>query len=161
MKDKRLFYDSIAGDFDALMNPFDVGRRLDVVFERLLAGELAGLSLLDVGCGTGRFSQRARRRGAKVVALDIGTGLARMTAAKAGVRAVAGDALSLPFRDNSFDVVVSSETIEHTTSPAAAVGEMARVLRAGGRLALTCPNKLWLGPVRLASALGLRPFAGY
>ena len=58
-------------------------------------------------------------------------------------------------------MVVSSEMIEHTTSPVTAVGEMARVLRPGGRLALTCPNKVWLWLVRLATTVKLRPFDGY
>jgi len=158
---KQYFYEEIAGDFDRLMNAFDVGRRLEVVYDQLLTGDLAGLRLLDVGCGTGRFSERARQRGAEVVALDLGPNLLRQTLARADVRPVVGDGLRLPFKDASFDVVVSSEMIEHTTNPAAAVGEMARVLKPGGRLALTCPNKVWLWLVRLATAVKLRPFDGY
>lgn len=158
---KRFFYEGIADDFDELMNAFDVRRRLEVVFDQLLTDDLTGLRLLDVGCGTGRFSERAHARGAEVVALDVGPNLLRQAMARADVRAVVGDGLRLPFRDQSFDVVVSSEMIEHTTSPADAVREMARVLKPGGRLALTCPNRVWLWLVRLATALRLRPFHGY
>ena len=62
---KRFFYETIAGDFDELMNAFDVRRRLEVVYDQFLTGDLAGLRLLDVGCGTGRFSERAHQRGAE------------------------------------------------------------------------------------------------
>ena len=67
------FYDTIAGEFDALMNPYDLGRRLEVVFEDLLGGRtLTGFSVLDVGCGTGSFTLAAIGRGARVTSLDIG-----------------------------------------------------------------------------------------
>lgn len=158
---KQFFYEGIAGDFDELMNAFDVRRRLEVVYDQFLTGDLAGVRLLDVGCGTGRFSERAHQRGAEVVALDVGPNLLKQALARADVSPVVGDGLRLPFQDESFDVVVSSEMIEHTTSPVTAVGEMARVLRPGGRLALTCPNKVWLWLVRLATTVKLRPFDGY
>ncbi len=161
MANKRFFYEGIADDFDALMNPYDVQRRLDVVFDQLLTEDIAGLRLLDVGCGTGRFSERARRRGARVVAMDLGPRLLEITLDKADIWPVVGDGLMLPFKDEGFDVVVSSEMIEHTTNPAAAVREMARVLKPRGRLVLTCPNKAWLWSVRLATLLKLRPFQGY
>jgi 2-polyprenyl-6-hydroxyphenyl methylase/3-demethylubiquinone-9 3-methyltransferase len=74
---------------------------------------------------------------------------------------VAGDALALPFAARRFDLVVSSDCIEHTPDPRRAVAEMVRVLRPGGRLVLTCPNALWHWSVRLADRLGLRPYEGF
>ena len=53
---------------------------------------------------------------------------------------VQGDAQTLPFADKSFDVVVSCETIEHLPRVRAAISEMYRVTRPGGRLFLTTPN---------------------
>jgi 2-polyprenyl-3-methyl-5-hydroxy-6-metoxy-1,4-benzoquinol methylase len=158
---KVYFYENIAENFDELMNSYDVHRRVEVLFDELLTIDLHGKRVLDLGCGTGFFSRRARERGADVVSVDLGPGLLKQVMAKAHVVPVAGNALALPFRDASFDVVVSSEMIEHTTDPMQAVREMARVLKPGGPLALTCPNRAWLWLVNLATVLKLRPFQGY
>ena len=88
---KQFFYEDIAGDFDELMNAFDVRRRLEVVYDQFLTGDLAGLRLLDVGCGTGRFSERACQRGAEAVALDVGPNLLKRALAGADVAPVVGD----------------------------------------------------------------------
>jgi SAM-dependent methyltransferase len=155
------FYDSIARTFDAVMNPYDLARRIDVVFDRLLDGRvLTGVRLLDVGCGTGPFSLAAQQRGADVVSVDLGLELLRVAREKGTRRPVVADAGVLPFPDGSFDVVISSECIEHTADPERSVGEMLRVLQHGGTLALTCPNRLWRWSAVAASAINLRPYHG-
>lgn len=154
------FYTTIASDFDRLMNDYDVQRRIELVYGELLPSSLYGKRLLDAGCGSGWFSRAAHQRGARVTSLDVGVELLNETLRKAPVTAVIGDALTLPFRDASFDIVVSSEMIEHTVKPAQAVREMGRVLKPDGTLVLTCPNRAWQGVVRTASRLGLRPFQG-
>ena len=80
--------------------------------------------------------------------------------ARAGSRGLVADACELPVRDESFDVVISSEMLEHTRMPRRALEELARVLRADGVLVLTTPNRVWQSLVRAASALRLRPFHG-
>jgi SAM-dependent methyltransferase len=75
-------------------------------------------------------------------------------------RAAAGDAGALPFADGTFDVVISSECIEHTAAPERSVAEMLRVLKPAGMLALTCPNRLWRWSITVADALHLRPYHG-
>jgi len=159
--EKRIFYTTIADDFDHLMNAYDVRRRVEVVYDELLPENIAGKRVLDIGCGTGWFSQRAYERGANVTSLDVGTALLRQTLRKADVTPTVGDALGLPFGDESFDVVVSSEVIEHTADAGQAVAEMGRVLRPGGVLVLTCPNKSWQWSVELANQLRVRPFDGH
>jgi ubiquinone/menaquinone biosynthesis C-methylase UbiE len=161
MDPKKFFYTEIAEQFDELMNPYDLQRRLEVVFDELLTQDLSGRRLLDVGCGTGHFSKVAASRGAVVTSLDVGDSLLRQALSKAPVRPVVGDALALPFRDGSFAIVVSSEAIEHTVSPQHAVTEMARVLEPRGLLALTCPNWVWKWSVLLMNALRARPFQGH
>jgi SAM-dependent methyltransferase len=163
MRDPRLyFYDTIADRFDAIANSYDTGRRVEIVFDELLGGEnLTGRSLLDVGCGTGWFSARAVERGARVTSLDIGTALLARTRERCGSSAVAGDACALPFASDAFDVVISSECIEHTLDPRAAVREIHRVTRPGGLLLITVPNRVWRFAATLANALRLRPYEGY
>lgn len=161
MKSAESFHDSIADEFDELMDHYDLERRIEVVFETLLEGkDLRGRTVLDAGCGTGAFSAQARARGARVVALDIGPALLRLARAKAKTDVVCASVLTLPFGDGVFDLVISSECIEHTPDPRRAVKELIRVLRPGGLVALTCPNRFWLWSCRLANSLGLRPYRG-
>jgi SAM-dependent methyltransferase len=75
---------------------------------------------------------------------------------------VVADALRLEaqFGAARFDLVVSSECIEHTPDPSLAIQQMLRVLRPGGLLAVSTPNVVWQPVVRAATRLGLRPFDG-
>jgi ubiquinone/menaquinone biosynthesis C-methylase UbiE len=159
---KLYFYDTIAGRFDELVNPYDLQRRLEIVFGELLGDHnLAGLSVLDVGCGSGWFSREADRRGARVTSLDIAIALLHETRKKVLAGRVNGDACALPFADASFDLVISSECIEHTVDPRLALAEIHRVTRPGGRLLITVPNQAWHFSATLAQIFKLRPFEGY
>jgi 2-polyprenyl-3-methyl-5-hydroxy-6-metoxy-1,4-benzoquinol methylase len=155
------FYEGIAERFEGLDHPDDLARRLSVVFDECLGQTgLEGKLTLDAGCGYGPFSEAAARRGAAVVSLDIGERLVARAIARAASRGVIADVCRLAFRDESFEIVISSEMLEHTHAPERAVAELARVLRDGGLLVLTTPNRVWQWPVRAASHLGLRPFRG-
>jgi SAM-dependent methyltransferase len=161
MTDRQRFYDGIADEFDDVMNPYDLERRIAVIFDQLLAGvQLDGALVLDAGCGTGEFSRVAKARGARVVSLDIGPKLLAVVRTKGIEQVTAADVAALPFPDGTFDVVLSSECIEHTPSPRASLTELARVLRPGGRLAVTCPNRTWYWSCAVADRLGLRPYKG-
>jgi SAM-dependent methyltransferase len=120
-------------------------------YDRL--GLVAGDRLLDLGCGFGRHAYEAARRGADVIALDAGRdevdGVASVFAAMAAageldvaarVGTVQGDALRLPFADGTFDRVICSEVLEHLRDDRRAMGELARVLRPGGTMAVTVPR---------------------
>ena len=104
--------------------------------------------VLDLGCGAALVADRLADLPLRYVGLDYGDHHIRFAADKhrdgtAGrLRApfVAGDAERLPFHDDSFDVVVWSEVIEHLMRPELAVWEVARVLRPGGALVLTTNN---------------------
>ena len=115
----------------------------------------AGERLLDLGCGFGRHSYEALKRGAQVVACDLARpeveqvrNLARLLVAEGEIgqsvmaAPVQGDAVELPFDDSSFDRVIASEVLEHVNDDQSAFAELARVLRPGGRLAVTIPA--WL-----------------
>jgi 2-polyprenyl-3-methyl-5-hydroxy-6-metoxy-1,4-benzoquinol methylase len=160
-RSREYFYEGIADRFESLDHPADVRRRLCVVFDECLARtSLRGTRTLDAGCGYGVFSAAAAERGAEVVSVDIGHRLVYRTMARAGNRGIVTDVCHLAVRDDSFDVVIASETLEHTPTPFLAVRELARILRVYGLLVLTTPNRLWQRPVRVASALRLRPFRG-
>ena len=118
---------------------------------------------LDLGCGGGRHAFALLRKGAHVVALDhstsevesVGAMFAAMRAQGevpegATSTAVRGDAYRLPFPDGSFDVVVASEVLEHLHDDARAFAELERVLKPGGRIAVTVPR--WF-PERVCWAL--------
>jgi ubiquinone/menaquinone biosynthesis C-methylase UbiE len=103
---------------------------------------------LDVGCGcTASYNYHLASTGAEVVGAEYAFSfcqLAKIHAANSGasIRLVQADGTRLPFKDSSFDLVVSSETIEHIPDDRAVISEIARVLVPGGRLLLTVPN-LW------------------
>jgi exosortase/archaeosortase family protein len=103
-----------------------------------------------------RILQWAGDRGAVVFGVDISEPIVRQARqAFAGRRLCASvaDVRALPFEDGSFDAVYSMGTIEHFAESQAAVGEMARVLKPGGRLVLGVPNRLdpFLRPLLVAA----------
>jgi len=161
LSDRSQFYERFAEEFDARMNRYEVGKRLRLVFDDALGAEdLAGSDLLDAGCGTGLFSQAAAQRGARVTSMDVGQRLLEQVARKCDSERVVGDVTALPFHDARFDYVICTEVIEHTLRPEVAVRELARVLRPGGTLVLTTPNRVWHPAIRLATRLRMRPYEG-
>lgn len=159
--EKSLTHDRLTDQFDALMNEYDISRRLEVLVGDFLGDtDLHGKLVLDAGCGTGRGTARLQQRGAQVVSLDLGMRLLQYTREHYGSITTQASVLQFPFADNTFDVVFSTEVIEHTPDPLLAVTDMVRVLKPGGKLVLSTPNWLWQLPVRAASALRLRPYDG-
>lgn len=126
---------------------------LTVDFDRLGVGP--GSKVIDVGCGAGRHTFEAFRRGADVIGFDqsaedlndVDAILRAMeeqgeVPASAKGEAVKGDALDLPYADGTFDCVIASEILEHVPQDDRAIAELVRVLKPGGKLAITVPR--WL-----------------
>jgi 2-polyprenyl-6-hydroxyphenyl methylase/3-demethylubiquinone-9 3-methyltransferase len=155
------FYERFAPQFDSEMNRYEVEKRLRLIFDDVLGqADLHERRLLDAGCGTGLFSQAAARRGARVTSLDVGPKLLAEVAKKCESELVVGDTTALPFDDGSFELIISTEVIEHTVDPRVAARELARVLAPGGTLLITTPNRVWHFSIRLANAMRLRPYHG-
>ena len=112
------------------------GERADL-FRRYVGGP--GQRVLDVGCRSGALT-RAYLHGNEVVGIDVDR-FALDDAARLGIETHWADAEGgLPFDDESFDVVVAGELLEHVRDPAGLVGDARRVLRAGGMFVGSVPN---------------------
>ena len=125
---------------------------LTVDFDRLGIGPKT--RVLDIGCGMGRHSFEAFRRGARVTAADLDGGALAEVDKMSEAMVEAGEAprgarlqtrvvdvLDMPFAGGSFDVVIASEILEHIPDDIAAMAEITRVLRPGGRAAITVPRR--------------------
>ncbi len=113
-------------------------RRLDMILRA--AGERAQGRVLENGCGVGMYVEKLSALGGTVLGLEFDFDRAR----QAHVRSPhiingAGEALPLP--SSTADLILSHEVIEHVQDDRAAVREMVRVLRPGGRILLFCPNR--------------------
>lgn len=157
---KEHFYEDMAENFGKVMSQYEVNKRLDIIFNKLLPGKTQNKTLLDAGCGIGLFSEEAEKRKAKVTSLDVGDKLLREVRKRCKAKLVKGSTTKLPFRDNAFDVVMATEVIEHTTNPRTAFKELARVTKPGGKLIVTVPNRIWRISVYVADMLNIRPYHG-
>lgn len=160
---KEYCHDRLGEKFGDALSEYDTVRRLETLIDAFLPDDMVrGRQVLDVGCGLGFFSERLVKRGANVIACDLGPNLVQQTALQAGCDAQVADALRLTdhFGANRFDLVVSSECIEHTPDPSLALRQMAAVLKPGGYLAVSTPNMVWYPVVRAATLCRLRPFDG-
>ena len=123
------------------------------------ANMAAGKRVLDAACGNGYGSLLMRERGARAVTgVDIDWDAVQQAARfhrleRAGF--ARASALALPFRDATFDLFVSLETVEHIDDDAAYVQEARRVLKSDGTFICSTPNRAVLNPGR---ALTDRPF---
>lgn len=140
---------------------YDTSRRLDILVDEFFKNmDLTGKEVLDVGCGLGYFSERMVQRGAKVLCTDLGPELVQTTIKRAGCDGIIADALNLKqaLGDKRFDIVISSECIEHTPNPYQAARSMCEVLKPGGYLSISTPNLPWQPVVRMATKLKLRKY---
>ena len=103
---------------------------------------VVGKRVLDIACGEGYGSAAFLKAGAtSVIGVDISEEACHHARSKYGIDARVGDAQSIPLPDQSVDVIVSFETIEHVPDPTAFLEECARVLIPEGMLIVSTPNK--------------------
>src|SRR5215813_8232470 len=157
--DVAAMFDQVAARYDMLNDVLSLG--LDRVWRRFVAATVAagpGERVLDLAAGTGTSSRTFTTTGAYCVACDFSLGMLQVGARRAvsgrrrggpapgPVRFAAGDALRLPFRDGAFDAVTISFGLRNVADPDAALAEMLRVTRPGGRLVICEFSAITIAP---------------
>ena len=145
--DVAAMFDGIAERYDLLNDVLSFGQ--DRWWRRVVAATVAarpGERVLDIAAGTGTSSRTFTEAGAFCIACDFSFGMLKVGARRAAsgqqpagaglMRFVAGDAVRLPFADRSFDAVTISFGLRNVADPDAALAEMLRVTRPGGRLVI-------------------------
>jgi demethylmenaquinone methyltransferase / 2-methoxy-6-polyprenyl-1,4-benzoquinol methylase len=136
-------FDDVAARYDLVNDVLSLGR--DRSWRKVVAKAVAattGERVLDVAAGTGTSSASFTTHGADCVACDFSLGMLRQGARQrggartGGVRFIAGDALALPFADESFDAVTISFGLRNVHDVDAALRELLRVTKPGGRLVI-------------------------
>jgi SAM-dependent methyltransferase len=123
-------------------------RRHEVVYRRLL-DLCAGREVLEAGCGEGYGADLIASVAHRVVAVDYDAAtVAHVGARYPRVEVVEGNLAALPLPDASVDVVVNFQVIEHLWDQPQFVAECARVLRPGGLLLMSTPNRITFSPGR-------------
>jgi len=123
-------------------NPFkySIATRIrDAHFHELM-GPVRGKKLLDVGCGMGYFSDFFARRGGDIIGLDPDYNSIHYLKGKPGQHFAVGNAERLPFKSNSFDLILCTEVLEHIEKDGEAVAEIARVGKEGSSVLVTVPS---------------------
>lgn len=103
---------------------------------------LEGSRILDVGCGIGTYVRRLRELSEHVYGIDIDERHVRRGSLSLPNLALAASE-QMPFSDNSFDVILLHEVIEHVSDDAATLREACRVARPGGKIVIYAPNRLY------------------
>jgi ubiquinone/menaquinone biosynthesis C-methylase UbiE len=107
-------------------------------------GDLNAKRVLDVGCGKGRFARVLAERYPRAFIVGLDLAEAMLHHVPAGVGACAGSMTALPFPSGVFDCAYATESLEHAVEIEAAVAEMCRVVRPGGRIVIIDKNsKQW------------------
>jgi ubiquinone/menaquinone biosynthesis C-methylase UbiE len=122
------------------------GREIENLLHRLDLP--SGADLLDVGCGTGAAMRFASRCGLRAVGIDRPALWEHRCSARPVVRA---DAARLPFRVASFDGVLLFHVLAHLVAPETCLVDIHRVLRRGGRIAISTPNAEYLAALQATS----------
>lgn len=141
-------FDDVAGDYDGWYLT-KMGNLVDEV-ETGLAFELfspeKGMTVLDVGCGTGNFSLKLARKGCRVTGVDISREMLGAAAEKAAAEGLdidfqPMDVYELKFPDESFDAVFSMAAFEFIKDPERAMDEIFRVTKKGGQVMIGTINR--------------------
>lgn len=128
-------YDSVADVYDRVHAPRFAEAARDLVAALRVAD---GDRVLDIGTGTGASAVEAANAGGRVVGIDRSLAmLATGARARPGLSLAAAEAIDLPFRDRSFDVVTGNFVLAHFAKVETALFDVVRVVEPGGRVGFT------------------------
>ncbi len=137
-------YDMWSEKYDRECNPLIA---LEEPITLNFIGQIKGQQVLDLGCGTGRYSLILAKRGAKVVGVDPSSGMIKQAKLKVGesgqISLFQGTLEDLRFPDGQFDLVVSALTLSHLPELEPALKEICRVLKTSGRLVISDVHPFW------------------
>ena len=135
----REFFNQAAADEEHYPSTIDPRiLHVRVVLEHL--GDLKGKRVADVGCGKGRFARIVKEKNpsASVVALDLAEAMLKPIPAE--IERVAASMTALPLATEAFDGAYATESLEHAVDIPAAVAELARIVKPGGRIVIIDKN---------------------
>ena len=155
-----LYFEELGSCFEDWISKYDVERRANLIKIFLSTIDISGRTCLEVGCGTGKISEAINHLFDQYVASDISEKLARGVGERLGLDWMQLDACNMDITTGTYDVVISSECIEHTGNPQKALSEMARILKARGTIIVTSPNRLWYPVLWASIAARIRKFHG-
>ena len=137
-----IFFDSHgAADAYDVFTP-DTNERLVDMFVRL-SGLPPGTRVVDLGCGSGVFTNLLQRRGYRCSGVDLSPNLIAIARAKfGGIEFLECDIERLPFADESFDGVLLSGVLHHLPERSLCAAEVFRILRPGGKFVAFDPNRM-------------------
>nr|QNO41769.1 ubiquinone biosynthesis O-methyltransferase, mitochondrial [Methanosarcinales archaeon ANME-2c ERB4]QNO42746.1 ubiquinone biosynthesis O-methyltransferase, mitochondrial [Methanosarcinales archaeon ANME-2c ERB4] len=121
----------------------DYGLDSQITYDMLLRSIPSTGKILEIGCGMGHFSNYCHNSKRSVVSVDIGKSKMKMKNRYPFLSFVQADAEELPLKNNSFDVVLSIDLIEHLFDQNSHFKEVNRILKDGGLYIIKTPNKIY------------------
>jgi 2-polyprenyl-6-hydroxyphenyl methylase/3-demethylubiquinone-9 3-methyltransferase len=163
MKKNAIYFESIGEKFEIWSDDYDVQQRRKLFSRLFMASgvDLEGtkqLNALEVGCGFGGMTEFFVQHLQNLTVMDISEGLSKATANKFDLQHMTADVTEMSATKNKWDIIVSSECIEHSSSPQKALEEMYRSLNLGGLLIVSTPNSLWKPVLRIGQLVRIRRF---
>jgi len=135
----RAYFNRAAGDEEHYPSTIDPRIwHVKLVLENL--EEVSARRIADIGCGKGRFARIVKERwpGAQVIAVDLAE--AMLAHVPADLERVAASMTALPLATGAVDAAYATESLEHAVDIPAAVAELARIVKPGGRIAIIDKN---------------------
>ena len=138
MSDTREYFDNVAGQWDQMRRQFfgDGVRRAAIA----AAGIRPGMTVADIGTGTGFLAEAALDAGAHVIAVDLSDAMLKQVMSRLGERDLEtrqSTVGSLPLAAEEVDAIVANMFLHHAEDPPATIAQLARALKPGGRLVIT------------------------
>ncbi len=141
-RQQQAFYQANAKYYRLIDEQFHSGYTYGYLLEALARRVPAPARFLDIGAGSGYYIRRAAELGCVAAGIDLSPHACRIGNGRVPGRLCQADAESLPFQSACFDLVFCQQIIEHVVYPERVLAEVARVLRPGGILLLSAPNRL-------------------